>query len=407
MWWGGAVVVLAVLGAWIARNTYWAEVQIPRPPKGEALTNPFYAVQRFAEQFGARTSYDRVLDIPPPNAVIVLADWHWDLSASRRRALEAWVADGGRLVIDDGVLGDETTFEAWSGITREFREEEEDGQDTEAGEANTADNAAGPEPGQRGPSRALPCGRYREQRSNPDALSTREYWLCRLHDYTWLSTKRPVAWAVRADDRLHALRVPVGRGSVTVINGSPFRYRGIFDGEHGWLFVAATELRSGDDIHFLSEEQHPSLLALVWLYGRAVVLLGGVLIGLAIWRGAVRLGPLAPAPARARRSLAEQIRGTGQFALRQGGGDALHAACVRALEEAAERRVSGWPRLAAMDRAAALARLTGFDRQALAAAIYHSGLRSPAELRSTIGLLESARRRILQSQERQSIHGTP
>jgi hypothetical protein len=397
MWWGGAVVLVAVLGAWIARNTYWAEVQIPSPPKGEALTNPFYAVQRFAEQLGARTSYDRVLTIPAPEAVIVLADWHWDLSATRRRALEQWVAEGGRLVIDDGVLGDETAFEAWSGITREFREEEEEKEEEQA-EA---------EPGQTEAPRALPCGRYREQRGSSGALSTREYWLCDLHDYTWFSTKRPIAWAVRDGDRLQAVRVPVGRGSVTVINGSPFRYRGIFDGEHGWLFAAATGLRSGDDVHFLSEEQRPSLLALVWLYGRPVVLLGGVLIGLALWRGAVRLGPLAPAPARARRSLAEQIRGTGQFALRQGGGEALHAACVRALEEAAEQRVSGWPRLAAMERAAQLARLTGFDRDALAAAIHHPGLRRSAELRSTISLLESARRRLLPSQERQSSHGTP
>jgi hypothetical protein len=328
----------------------------------------------------------------------VLADWHWDLSLSRRSALERWVSDGGRLVIDDGVLGDETAFEEWSGITREFPPEDEENEDeeTDAGAAAQTE-----------PSQPQPCGNYREQRDASGTLSTREYWLCALHDYTWFSTERPVAWGIRAGDRLHALRVPVGRGSVTVINGSPFRYRAVFDGEHGWLFAAATGLRPGDDIHFLSEEQHPTLLALVWLYGRPVVLLGGVLVGLALWRGAVRLGPLAAAPARARRSLAEQIRGTGQFALRQGGGEALHAACVRALEEAAEHRVSGWHRLAAMDRATQLARLTGFDRDALAAAIYHPGLRRPAELRSTIGLLESARRLVLAStpQELRTAHG--
>ena len=47
-------------------------------------------------------------------------------------------------------------------------------------------------------------------------------------------------------------------------------------------------------------------------------------------------------------------------------------------------------------RAEALADLTGFDRNALAAAIYHPGLRSPQELRSTIGLLEAARRMVQQ-----------
>ena len=88
----------------------------------------------------------------------------------------------------------------------------------------------------------------------------------------------------------------VGRGSVTVINASPLRYRGVFAGDHAWLFVAATQLRRGDDVHFLSEEEHPSLLALVWRYGRPSCSLALALIVLALWRGGVRFGPLAAAP---------------------------------------------------------------------------------------------------------------
>jgi hypothetical protein len=395
LWWCGSIFVVALLGVWLARNTYWDDVMIPTPPKGEALTNPFYAVQRFAEQLGARTSYDLVLAIPPPNSIVVLSDWHWDLSASRRVALEKWVASGGRLVIEDGVMGDETAFEQWSGIVREYQkedEEEKEGESTYTAEA--------------GPFRS-PCQKFREQRRE-EALSDRQYWLCGFDSYSWFSSERPVTWAVRNEVGAQVLRVAVGQGSVTIINSSAFRYRGIFEGEHGRLFVAATELQPGDTIHFLSEEEHRKLLSLVWLYGRPVVVLAGVLLGLALWRNAIRLGPLAAVPARARRSLAEQIRGTGQFALRQGGGEALHAACVRALEEAAERRVSGWHRLGAMDRASQLAKLTGFDRDALAAAIYHPALRRSAELRSTIGLLESARRIVLvsRSEEKRSSHGT-
>ena len=117
------------------------------------------------------------------------------------------------------------------------------------------------------------------------------------------------------------MRVQVGRGSVTVINATPFRERSLFNGNHGRLFVAATGMRRGDDIHFLSEENHPSLLALLWQHGAPVVLLSLALIGLVIWRGTVRFGPLEAPSDAARRSLAEQIRGTGQFALRHGGGD--------------------------------------------------------------------------------------
>jgi hypothetical protein len=182
---------------------------------------------------------------------------------------------------------------------------------------------------------------------------------------------------------------------VTVINASPFCYRSLFEGDHARLFVAATELHRNDEVHFLSEDNHPSLIALVWVHGWPVVALALVGIALALWRGAIRFGPLAALPPAARRSLAEQIRGTGQFTLRHGGAESLHAACVHALDDAAKRRVPGYTNLTAAERADALARLTGFDTNALAAAIHHPGMRRGHELRSTIALLEDARRRTL------------
>src|SRR5687767_6342871 len=93
----GAVVALV---AWIANNTYWTEISVPAPLKGEAARNPFYAAQRLAEALGARTQWDRVLITPPHDAVILLSAWHWSLSASRRENLERWVESGGRLVVD-------------------------------------------------------------------------------------------------------------------------------------------------------------------------------------------------------------------------------------------------------------------------------------------------------------------
>ena len=67
---------LVALVWWIASHTYWADTKVPRSPKGEALVNPFYSAQRFAEALGARTAWDRTLTIPPTDSVILLADWH-------------------------------------------------------------------------------------------------------------------------------------------------------------------------------------------------------------------------------------------------------------------------------------------------------------------------------------------
>jgi len=373
----------AVLVAWIARHTYWDEVKVPMPPKGEALINPFYATQRFAEKLGATTSWDRMFTAPRTDAVIVVSSWHWSLSRQRRAALQEWVEAGGRLVVDDLLLDPEDEFEHWSGVVRRYPDPES------FKNSKDEDDPL--------------CRQVREEfDGHPSADGS--LWLCDL-GMSWLESRQTSSWALRDAKGLQAVRVPVGRGSVTVINAAPFLDRALFDGDHGRVFVKAAGLRRGDDVHFLSEDQYPSLLALTWRYGAPVVVIGLTLAALLLWRGAVRFGPLAAPTIAARRSLADQIRGTGHFALRHGSGQALHAAAVRALDEAARRRVQRYASLEPDDRVAALARLTGFDRESLAAAIHHPGWRTAAALRRTLALLEAARREALVPHTRLK-HGT-
>jgi hypothetical protein len=373
---------LVLLVRWVAHNTYWEDMKVPMPPKGEALVNPFYAVQRVAEALGARATWDRVLTVPSPDSVIVLSAWHWSLSKGRRATLERWVESGGRLVVDEMLSDSEDEFEEWSHIVTDYRKDHA-----------TKESKPG-------------CGRFQEEydgRPSPGSDAD-AYWICDVSVWSSLTSDTTARWALRDKSGIQAMRMQVGRGSVTVINAAPFRERGVFDGDHGRLFVAATQLRRGDDLHFLSEDEYPSLLALLWQYGAPVVALALAIAALALWRGAVRLGPLAAPQHGARRSLAEQIRGTGRFALRHGSGQSLHAACVRALDEAAQRRVKGYAGLPADERVAALAQLTGFDRESLAAAIHHSELRNAHELRRTIALLEAARRQTV-IEHRRSSHG--
>jgi hypothetical protein len=369
---------LVALIAWVASNTYWGDVRVPMPPTGEALTNPFYAVQRFADALGARTAWDRVLVTPPSTkSVIVLSAWHWNLISSRREALERWVESGGRLVVDRTLTGGEDEFEHWSGVRREYRVD------------RTAESAHADREG---------CGSFREEHNGiPSSGAAARYTMCDLDGVSFLTSKQHAVWALRDASGIQAIRVAVGRGRVTVINTTPFRERSLFDGDHGWLFTAATEMRRSDKVHFMSEDAHPSLLALLWQHGAPVVMLTLALVALVLWRGGVRFGPLAAAPDAARRSLVEQIRGTGQFILRHGGDRSLHAASVRALDEAAARRVPTYASLSLDQRAAALARLTGIDGDALAGAVQHVAVsRSRShELRNAIALLETARRRTL------------
>jgi len=387
--WIWAVVLLAgaLLGTWIARNTYWDDLKVPMPPKGEALVNPFYATQRFAGTLGARTSWDRALVVPSPDAVVVLSGWHWSVGRARRAALQQWVESGGRLVVDDNLIDPNGEFEEWSGIVRTYPEIDEDARNN---------------PERRPPEEPL-CRQVQEERGGA-ADGGGAIWMCDLGP-SWLESKRTAIWALRDKKHVQAMRVAIGRGSVTVINSGPFRYRKLFDGDHGRLFVAATQYRRGDEVHFMSEDDYPGLLTLLWRRGAPVVASGLVIVAFLLWRGATRFGPLAPGLASARRSLADQIRGSGRFALQYGDGRALHATCVRALEEAARRRIGGYASLEPNEQSTALARITSFDRESLAAAIHHPRMRTAGELHRTIALLEAARRETL-NRRRKTDDGT-
>ena len=371
------VAAIALLGTWIARNTYWEEVTVPMPMKGEALTNSMYAAQRLSEKLGVTVSAQHRVDtLPDTNTIIYLSYWNWNLAKARREQLQRWVESGGRLVADRTLIGGDQELESWSGIRRSLVLHDED-------EAPTSSEAEDD------------CADLDSETvvSDPNTTSV-SYYICGIEPGTRLNSSSRVTWLLADAEGMQALRVDIGRGSLTFINGTPFANREIFDGDNALLFVAATRIDHGGHILFLSEEKSTSLLALIWMHGAPVVLLSLAVIALALWRGSLRFGPPAGVADPARRSLAEQIVGTGRFTLRFGGGRALHAAAVRALHETAHRYVSGYGVMHSDARIAALASNTGMDEATLAEAINYSGPRSTGELRKVITLLETARRRI-------------
>lgn len=367
------IISIVLLALFIAGNTYWEDIPIPTPPKGEAITNPFYAAQRFAEELGATTRRDRSLVVPSPQSVIVMSAWHWDLSPQRQAALRRWVESGGRLVVDRAISGDLSEFKSWSGLDWDYNEDVADAYYEEHDEDEYEECAPVEEVApQQGPS----------------------YSVCGL-DFSFVKTERPMQWALRDEAGHQAVRVAVGEGSVTLLNVEPFTHRALFDGDHAALFVAATGLARGDEVVFVTEDDYPPLLTLLWNSGAPAVALSLVVIAFALWRGAVRFGPTLAAPEPRRRSMAEQIRGSGYFALKFGEGAPLHAAAVRALTEVARRRIPAYPRLSRPQKAAALGKATGMSGEALMSAIDAVSKRRAKELPNTLALLESARRQLL------------
>ena len=184
--------------------------------------------------------------------------------------------------------------------------------------------------------------------------------MCDL-DSSSFSRATEAVWALRDASGIQAMRVQVGRGSVTVVNAIPF-LPGLFDGDHGRLFVAATQLRRGDDVRFLSEDHHPSLLALLWRHGAAVVVLR--------WRSSRSCcGAAASGSARSRR---RQTPPAAPWPSRSAARDSSPCATAaatrftrRSSARSTKRRDAGFRATASVgqERAAAVARLTGVDRQ--------------------------------------------
>jgi hypothetical protein len=380
------VLVVLLVAAWIVRNTEWGPVEIPTPLRGEAATNPFYAAQKLVETLGATSERREALGGTPSDAVVVLSTWSWDIDDARRAELERWVESGGRLVADAALIAGSDAFERWTGV---FHEEE------------PVDPAAGVF---QAPEIVEQCVPLDEVGAEVGEASSAAYSACDFDYTTWFETNERVLWGLRDGDLLRAARVAVGRGTVTVINGVPFVYRELLKGDHGELLAAAAELRVGDHVVFMSEADVASLPELVWRYGAPVVAVLLLWIALALWRGAMRFGPLVAPTERARRSLAEQVLGTGRFALRVGGGAALAGAARRALHEAAARRIVGYERLAVAAQAQAVAGLAGVDARELAAALDPAHSARPLELRAKLALLEAARRELV-SRSQWSKHG--
>ena len=304
------------------------------------------------------------------------------MSPPRRREFEQWVQAGGRLVVDTTLITGSDVFEKWSGVTRVRVPEDPDKESEPLQFPGRDDDEV--------------CPEIREVSRQEPPIDPVSYAVCGVSEEDWLSATRPSSWQLGNDIGAQVMRVARGQGSVTVINAIPFRYRTVFRGDHAALLVDALQLRPGDHVVFMSEDHYDSLLMLTWRFGAPVVILFLTFVALALWRGGQRFGPLAAETATARRSLAEQVRGTGRFTLRWGGGAALHAAAVRSLAEAAVRRIAGYERLARDAQTAAISKLVAVDAGELARAMTYSGDRS-LELQRALALLEMVRRHLIGS----------
>ena len=419
------------LAAWVIQHTRWDEVEVDDPARGAAATDEVYALRQVLAGAGATLTVRTSLEpLPPAGATLLLESGLWDIFPERDARLKTWVEDGGHLV----VLGKFERGELlrWAPLAFASQhparhkprpkpspppvvraeaasspagadEDEQDDQDVpvvgkqlprmDERQERLARRFIDP----KGPGHA--CSDFRETAATtaPAYEPGRVLRGCTPAGIVHALNRVVPTWQLAGPRGTLALRVPVGRGDVTgVAPALVIDNRELLEADNALIAAAVLQAMPGRAVWIVEDEAREPLLAWLWHEARTPSLLALAAIALALWRLMVRFGPREAEPPRARRSMGEQVRGTGHFIA---GSDsrALHAATRQAFEAVARRRVEGWAELddAARIEALAAAMPQAIERAALRACLNIGGGATPAQVVAAIAVLEQARRALL------------
>ncbi|MEO8248733.1 MAG: DUF4350 domain-containing protein [Burkholderiales bacterium] len=366
---------------WLIQATEWVDEHKPTRARGEALTNPLYAAQTMLRALGATVVQRQDLDeMPPPRGQLILLSNHWDLFEGREERLHDWVEKGGHLVIP-GPMALRAPLKDWLPLSHTplapLRKPNADEKDYSV---PARDDCVALAQSPDAPERYF------------DALGLRACGTRANASFAPQANDQLPLWSMVGPKGAEMLRVPFGRGTVTVIADMDLlRNDDVLQGDNPLIVVAALQAVRGADLMFVAEESREPFMSWLWQRGWVAIMLALLALAAALWRAAVRFGPLAQPAAVGRRSIAEQVRGTAAF-LRRHGGESLHAAQLRALSEAAARRLHRAKRTP-IEYARAIGTATGLDATALATALATRSRKSAA-LAADLKLLETARRRL-------------
>ncbi|MGN6529131.1 MAG: DUF4350 domain-containing protein [Burkholderiaceae bacterium] len=405
-----------LLFVWIVSNTSWTEVDVPNAPGKQADDDRYYALRRILQAAGSTlTTTGDFEPLPPAGATLVLDSALWDVFPERDQRLRRWVEDGGHLVISGARLrtGDDDAPLKWVPVVygterrppaaRPPAASAPDEDDDDEDQAPAPPVRRAPGRGDRAFPQASPASASGSAVPPPMEDGQR-------YDVSMASARlaprrgiEPV-WRMGAAEHPEvavAMEVAVGRGRVTAIGTAlPFEGRGLLRDDNALVTAGMLHAGPGHAVWILEDASGSSFVAWLWRVARGPVLLAVVAVAAALWRLAVRFGPREMPPARARRSMGEQVRGMGEFILARDPA-ALHGAARHALDEVARGRIDGYASLDEDQRADALVALLPQAGRADAASLRAAMDASPRPARAhwlaAIETLEQARRALLRT----------
>jgi hypothetical protein len=282
-----AVIALGAAGIWFLHNFDRVPVRQWTGYTGEARRNPFLALERLTQRMGGTASELRTvaqLGDLPPDGILVLPAPRDNVSEPDRRRLLAWVAAGGRLVVEAEPAGREDALLTSLGIARA---------NMRPPTPQMATDGKGTSPAYRWPGEAEPI------RAN-------------LLPSPALSHPKP-AMALAWNGQSAVIAVAHGKGRVTAVSSLGFaRNRAIGSAQNATLAWRLVD-RGDGPVAILNRPERLSLAR--WLMQNAWPVLVGAALLLALWLARIvpRFGPLAPDAPPSRRRLLDHLLAVGRF----------------------------------------------------------------------------------------------
>jgi hypothetical protein len=369
--------LLVALGFWLASATEWTEVDVPVPPRGEAAQNPLYATQALARALGAQVVKRQGLEaLPSTTSTLVLASRHWDVFGNKAEPLQDWVQRGGHLVLPAWLLDDEKLAD-WLPVSQRKARQQEPSPPRKRREKDSDCRALAQVPVQ----------------ASGDAVTSLR--VCGWERSDVLQGDGTPIWSLVGTRGPEVMRMALGKGSVTVMGSwDLLNNQHVLRHDNALAVAWALQMGAGVNLWFVAEESREALHTWLWNKSWVAMLLSLLALGAALWRGCVRFGVLRQEHSKQRRSMAEQVTGTGQF-LQQHAGAALYRAQLRALDNTALCSLRQYASLSVSERAKAIATRTSLDANDMSIAMDASRAFKAHALLTNLHLLEIARRRLL------------
>lgn len=405
----GLVVLLALGGAGYYLYTHLKPYpeKVEHGPSPEVRANAYLAAEAYLRGRGLKVSTAKGLEVldhlPSVGQTLILLGSRENLTPTQSNRLLDWASRGGHLIVTAERLWDEKDGKSGDllldrlGVQQFLTEDLDKDKDKDATKAEDESKSQQPKAEDQTEQPEAPVAEPEE--ADPYPQLTKLYlenerapaYIDFDTDYHLFDSKNlAYAWANSADST-HLLQLQQDKGLITVLTDNwIWQNDQLSDYDNAWLLWYLTQ---DSAVTLVYRADGESLFTLLGRYFPHALVACLLLLALALWRQALRQGPLQPSPASGRRQLEEHLRAGADFILRQRGQIALLQGLQRDILRRARQRQPGFERLPVADQWQTLGRMTRLPVSAISQAMrpYPQQRMAIAEFTRQVAHLQSLR----------------